>query len=208
MPFTTLKNSERTIRLRPSCFASILRVALSSGGYYIAAATDGIVASPGTITGSIGVIIGYTNLQELFQKIGLAPVVIKSGKYKDIGSPARTMTEEEKKILQDFVDQTHRQFILAVADGRNMDAAVVEGLADGRIYTGEEAMKIGLIDRLGNLDDAVEWAGRLGGIEGEISTVYARERNLSFLTHLVESSLEAIFDRTVDTRPFAGYLYR
>lgn len=179
----------------------------ASGGYYIAAASDGIVASPGTLTGSIGVIIGYTNFQELLEKIGLVPVVIKSGKYKDLGSPARKMTAEEREILQSFAEQTHRQFIQAVAEGRNLEIGAVETLADGRIYSGEEAKNIGLVDRLGNLEDAIEWAGRLGGIEGKVSAVYAREKKRSIFKYLTESTIETLLNRTVDSRLFPGYLY-
>ena len=113
----------------------------ASGGYYIAAAADKILANPGTITGSIGVILGYTNFRELLSKIGLTPVVIKSGKYKDIGSPLREMTGEEEKFLQDFSDEIHRQFISDVAVGRKLEKDVVVAIADGRIMTGEKARR-------------------------------------------------------------------
>ncbi len=126
----------------------------ASGGYYIAAGADGIVANPGTITGSIGVIMGFTNYQELLDKIGLVPIVIKSGKYKDIGSPVRKMKPEEKKILKDFARKIHRQFIQDIVEGRTMDRAKVESLADGRIFTGEESKELGLVDRIGNFEDA------------------------------------------------------
>ena len=113
----------------------------ASGGYYIAAGTEGIVANPGTITGSIGVIMGYTNFQQIFQKIGLVPVVFKSGQFKDMGSPVREMSEQEKKILQGFVDKIHHQFVKDVAEGRKMAVPKVGALADGRIFTGEEARR-------------------------------------------------------------------
>ena len=122
----------------------------TSGGYYIAAGANGIVANPGTITGSIGVIMGFTNYEELLHKIGLVPIVVKSGKYKDIGSPVRKMKPEERKILTDFADKIHKQFINDVIDGRKMDRKKVESLADGRIFTGEESKELGLVDRLGN----------------------------------------------------------
>lgn len=179
----------------------------ASGGYYIAAATDGIMANPGTITGSIGVIMSYTNYKDLFEKIGLSSVVIKSGEFKDIGSPIREMTDVEKGILQDFVDGTKRQFVEAVAEGRDMPPDQVATLADGRIYNGEEALDHGLVDRLGNLEDAIEWAGELAGIEGEVSTVYARETRYSLLELLLgtsqESLLKNIFQRL---QPQASYL--
>jgi protease-4 len=107
----------------------------TSGGYYISAGANGIVANPGTITGSIGVIMGFTNYEELLNKIGLVPIVVKSGKFKDIGSPVRKMKPEEKEILQEFAKKIHRQFIEDIVDGRKMDMKKVESLADGRIFT-------------------------------------------------------------------------
>ena len=180
----------------------------ASGGYYIAAATDGIVANPGTITGSIGVIMAYTNFKKLLDKIGMTPVVIKSGEFKDIGSPTREMTLSDKKVLQDFVDQTHRQFVQAISEGRNMDITQAASLADGRIYTGEEAVKQGLVDRLGNLEDAVEWAGRLGGIDGKISMVYKKEDKFSFFKYLSEYSVNELMNRMIGQEFYGGYLYR
>jgi protease-4 len=153
----------------------------ASGGYYVAAGAPLIVANPGTITGSIGVIMGFANYQQLMEKIGLVPIVVKSGDYKDVGSPVRPMEEKERAFLEAFVGKIHRQFIRDVAEGREMEIAMVEELADGRIFTGQESKELGLVDRLGNLADAVEWAGRLGGIQGEITTVYARERRISLL---------------------------
>jgi protease-4 len=180
----------------------------ASGGYYIAAAANGIVANPGTITGSIGVIMGYTDLQELFRKIGLAPVVVKSGAYKDMGSPLRAMSAEERAILQGFVDKLHQQFIQAVARGRDMDITAVAPLADGRIFTGEEALELGLVDRIGNVEDAIEWAGRLGGIEGNVEAVYAREKPGSFLRSFLESTVKALLDHVTTAVPAGGYIYR
>lgn len=180
----------------------------ASGGYYIAAGTDGIVANPGTITGSIGVIIRFANFEDLLSKIGLTPVVVKSGEYKDTGSPVRKMTKEERKILQNFVDQIHKQFIIAVAEGRNMDQSKVEPLADGRIFTGEEAKNLGLIDRIGNLEDAVEWAGRMAGIEGKISAVYARKKKLPFLNYIIDSTLKDLANNISNPHIWGGYLYR
>ncbi len=180
----------------------------ASGGYYIAAGTDGIVANPGTITGSIGVIIRFANFEDLLSKIGLTPVVVKSGEYKDTGSPVRKMTKEERKILQNFVNQIHKQFIIAVAEGRNMDQSKVEPLADGRIFTGEEAKNLGLIDRIGNLEDAVEWAGRMAGIEGKISAVYARKKKLSFLKYIIDSTLKDLVNNISNPHIWGGYLYR
>lgn len=179
----------------------------ASGGYYIAAGTDGIVANPGTITGSIGVIIGFTNFQELLDKIGMVPVVFKSGKYKDMGSPVRKMTEAERKILQNFVDTIHKQFIMAVVEGRKMDQDKVESLADGRIFSGEEAQTLGLVDRLGNLEDAIEWAGQLVGIKGKISTVYARKGKKSLMKYILDSSVKEFSKQVTNPYLYSGYLY-
>ena len=180
----------------------------ASGGYYIAAGADGIVANPGTITGSIGVIMGFTNYEDLLKKIGLVPVVIKSGKYKDMGSPVRKMTRKEEKILQDFARKIHKQFIRDIVQGRKMDPEKVKSLADGRIFTGEESKELGLVDRIGNLEDAIEWAGRLGGIEGKISTVYAKEKKFSLLKYITDSSTDTLLNRIVDPFLSADYIYR
>ncbi len=164
----------------------------ASGGYYIASATDGIVANPGTITGSIGVIMEYANIMEITKKIGISPVVIKSGKYKDMGSPLRELKDSEKKILQDLVDELHLQFVNDVAKARNIDVQTITKLADGRIYTGEKALDLKLIDRLGNLDDAVRWAGELANIEGELNPVYPREDKITFFKKLANTLFKDI----------------
>lgn len=179
----------------------------ASGGYYVAAGADGIVANPGTITGSIGVIMGFANFQELLRKIGMVPVVIKSGQYKDIGSPVREMTKDERGILQNLSNRIHRQFIVDIANGRGMDLSKVEKIADGRIFTGEEAKNLGLIDRLGNLEDAIEWAGRMGGIKGKISAVYAPKKKFSILKFIAESSVKEIANMMINPSLYAGYLY-
>jgi len=180
----------KTIKVK-KVIASLGTIA-ASGGYYIASAADGIVANPGTITGSIGVILGYTNFEALFEKIGLSPVVIKSGKYKDIASPVRKMTENERELLQEFSDNVHTQFIEHVAQGRKLSSTQVRKIADGRIFSGEKAKTLGLVDRLGNLEDAIEWAGRLGGIKGDISTIYPPKERLSFLKYVMEMSADQI----------------
>jgi protease-4 len=173
----------------------------------VACAADGIVANPGTITGSLGVIMSYTNYRQLFEKIGLAPVVIKSGEFKDIGSPMREMTEAEEKILQSFVDKTRKQFVEAVATGRDLPMDTVNTLADGRMYTGEEAMEHGLVDRLGNLEDAIEWTGRMAGIEGDIAVVYAKKEKFSLLDLLLGTAQESLLRNLSQHQvPQAAYL--
>ena len=164
----------------------------ASGGYYIAAATHGIVANPGTITGSIGVIMEYANLMEIAKKIGISPVVIKSGEFKDMGSPLREIKDNEKKIFQDLVDELHLQFVSDAAKARNMVLGTMAKLADGRVYTGQKALTLKLIDRLGNLDDAVQWAGELAQIEGEPVPVYIKEDKMTFIRRLAETLFKDI----------------
>jgi len=180
----------------------------ASGGYYVAAAADQIMANPGTVTGSIGVIMGYTNFQELFEKIGLTPVVIKSGEYKDIGSPVRKMSEQERELLQKFTDAVHNQFIEDVAEGRGESPDAIRKIADGRIFSGETAKRYGLVDRLGNLEDAIEWAGRLGGIKGKITSVYPPEKKLPIVEYLMDMAV-AKLKTTVEemTAVTPGYIY-
>jgi protease IV len=148
----------------------------ASGGYYIAAATDRIIANPGSLTGSIGVIMETANLEGLLKKIGVEGVVIKSGRFKDVGSPLRKMSEDERKLLQSVMDDVHHQFIQAVADGRSLELSDVEPLADGRIFTGRQAKEARLVDELGDLDDAIHIAAEIAGMEGEPKVVEPRKR--------------------------------
>lgn len=164
----------------------------ASGGYYIAAAAREIVANPGTITGSIGVIMEFTNFRELLDKIGLNSVVVKSGEFKDIGSPTRQMTTSEKAILQDLIDDVHSQFVASVAEGRKLDAAVVSSLADGRIFSGRRAMELGLVDRMGNLEVAVRRAAELAGIDGEPDVVYPPEAKPKFIDLFIQETLNRL----------------
>ncbi|MEE9614390.1 MAG: signal peptide peptidase SppA [Thermodesulfobacteriota bacterium] len=152
----------------------------ASGGYYIASASDIIVANPGTITGSIGVIIEFINMEGLFEKIGLKGSVIKSGKYKDTGSPLRELTGEEEKLLQDVIDDVHRQFVEAVAEGRNLSLEEVRAIADGRILSGAQARELGLVDRLGGLEDAIAAGAELAGLEEKPPVIYSRDRGGAF----------------------------
>jgi protease-4 len=139
----------------------------ASGGYYVAAACNKIVANPGTITGSIGVIMMFSTTFELMDKIGLKAVVVKSGKFKDTGSPHRPFTDEDRRLMQDVVDDTYDQFLNDVAQGRGLPVDEVRKVADGRILTGRQAFKVKLVDKLGGFDDAMELAARLGGISGK-----------------------------------------
>src|SRR5438270_4827763 len=148
----------------------------ASGGYYIAAATDRIVANPGTLTGSIGVIMELANVRGLLEKVGVQSVVIKSGRYKDLASPFRAMSKEDRVLLQRVLDDVHDQFIQAVAAGRALNVEEVRPLADGRIFTGRQARTAKLVDELGDLQDAIKLAARMVGIEGEPRVVEPRKR--------------------------------
>ena len=164
----------------------------ASGGYYIASTADKIVANPGTLVGSIGVILQIENIEELLSKIGLKREIVKSGKYKDIGSMTRPMTEEEEAILQGFSDNIYHQFVDAVAEGRDMKREEVLRLADGRIFTGEQAIKLGLIDRLGNLQDAISMTGEMVGIEGEPKVIYPKKKSPSIIDFIFEEASKSI----------------
>jgi protease IV len=161
----------------------------ASGGYYLAAPATRILANPGTITGSIGVIMGVTNVQELLEKIGLRSEIVKSGEFKDLGSPLRPWTEHDRRILQGVIEDVHQQFIAAVADGRGMTLEEVALLADGRIFTGRQAMSAGLVDALGNLPDAIEAAAELAGIDGEPKIVYPPRERFGVLDYLLEGTI-------------------
>jgi protease-4 len=165
----------------------------ASGGYYIAAATDRIIANPGSLTGSIGVIMEMANFEGLMKKVGVEGVVIKSGRFKDVGSPLRKMSDEERKLLQSVMDDVHQQFIQAVADGRSLEVSDVEPLADGRIYTGRQAKEARLVDELGDLDDAIHIAADIAGMEGEPKVVEPRKR-FSF-RDIIESRWSSVFPK-------------
>lgn len=152
----------------------------ASGGYYAAVAADKIVANPGTITGSIGVIIEFVNAEELLSKIGIKGYVIKSGRFKDVGSPLRKMDKEERELLQAVIDDVNGQFIDAVSKGRGLDRARVAKIADGRIFTGAQALANGLVDSLGGLAEAIELASEMAGIEGKPEVIYMERGDLTF----------------------------
>ena len=165
----------------------------ASGGYYIAAATDRIMANPGTLTGSIGVIMETANVEGLLKKIGVEGIVVKSGKFKDVGSQLRKMSDEEHALIQSVMDDVHKQFIDAVAEGRAMEVSAVQALADGRIFTGRQAKDAKLVDELGNLEDAIQLAADLAGIEGEPKVVEPRRR--FSIRELIESRLSALLPK-------------
>lgn len=189
----------RTMEEKP-VVASLGGIA-ASGGYYIASAASRVIANPGTITGSIGVISYFPNLRELFEKVGFSAVIIKSGQFKDTGNPGREMTQEEKTLLQTTMDQAHNQFIRDVARGRNLPEAKVREIADGRILMGESAQQLGLVDELGNFEDAVQASAKLGKIEGEPDLLYAKKKKRSLLDYLLGSEVSEQLDGLVTGSP-------
>jgi protease-4 len=169
----------------------------ASGGFYIACAADKIVANPASITGSIGVLAEWINWEELMAWAKLKSVVFKSGEFKDSGSPTRPMTDPEKKYFQGLINGLYQQFIAAVAEGRNMSVDKILPLADGKVFTGEEAKKNGLIDELGTLYDATALAGRLAGIVGEPKLVIPKKRRPSLLD-IIAGDTSAIWPLQLD----------
>jgi protease-4 len=205
VPSQEIYDAVRQVRSKTgkTVIASMGNVA-ASGGYYIAAATDRIMANPGTLTGSIGVIMETANVEGLLQKIGVEGVVIKSGKFKDVGSPLRKMSEEERGLMQAVMDDVHKQFIEAVAEGRSMELTEAQALADGRIFTGRQAKAVKLVDDLGNLDDAIQLAADTAGIEGEPKIVEPRRR--FSVRDLLESQFAGLFPK-LDFHPGVSMKY-
>ncbi|AZR74338.1 hypothetical protein BBF96_13625 [Anoxybacter fermentans] len=151
---------------------AVMEDVAASGGYYIAVGADEIYANPATVTGSIGVIMQFRNYQELYDKYGIKIETIKSGKYKDIGNPARGLTKDERELLQTLVDQMYERFVKAVMEGRGMSKEEVLKLAQGQIYSGIQAQELNLVDHLGNFYDAVDYLAKKVGIKGEPVLVY------------------------------------
>jgi len=202
---------QKMLEVKKPIVASMGELA-ASGGYYVSAPADVIMANPATLTGSIGVITQMPNLEELMEKIGVEVVVIKSGIHKDEGSPFREMTEEEKAIWQAIIDEAYGQFVAIVAEGRDLPEEEVREIADGRIYTGKQAMELGLVDELGNLSEAIDRAAELGGIEGEPRLVeYHRPPTLfeTFFGSLTSPFQPFDMIRLLDLegRPSLQYLY-
>jgi len=164
----------------------------ASGGYYIAAATHKIVANPATITGSIGVIMHFVRFEDLLKKIGISFEVLKTGEFKDIGSPHRELTERDRDILQAVLADIQDQFVEAVANARKMPIEKVRPIADGRIFTGAKAKELGLVDALGNFQDAVDMAKKLAGLKGDVELVYPRKSGLALWDLFLERTAQRL----------------
>jgi len=185
----------RTREKKP-VFASMGCVA-ASGGYYIASAAERIYANPGTLTGSIGVAMQLRNLQGLLSRIGIHNSVIKSGEFKDAGSPYREMTPKESRYLQSVSDEIYEQFLQAVASGRKLDGEQAAKLGDGKIYTGTRARELGLVDDLGGLQTVLRETGKRVGIPEEPRVVSFRRRRRFFSEGMVQAALRQILTTEV-----------
>ncbi|AFY74652.1 signal peptide peptidase SppA, 36K type [Synechococcus sp. PCC 7502] len=160
----------------------------ASGGVYIGVGADHIMANPGTITGSIGVILRGNNIERLLEKVGVSFKVIKSGTYKDILAFDRDITDDERIILQSLIDSSYNQFVNTVAEGRKLSPATVRSFADGRVFTGEQAVELGLVDRLGNEDDARRWAAELVGLNPTTTKFFTIKPPKPFLNRFLPAS--------------------
>ncbi len=163
-----------------------MRSVAASGGYYVACAGDTIVANPGTITGSIGVIFEFPVAEKLFKKLGLEFEVVKSGEVKDMGTFTRPMTKKERELLQSVIDDAYCQFVDVLVEERNLPKKEVLKIADGRIFTGFQAKELGLIDVLGDFEDAIRIAGVMGGIEGPPKTIKERKKKITLFDLLTQ----------------------
>ena len=194
---------QKTIQTK-KVIASMGSVA-ASGGYYVAAAANKIVANPGTITGSIGVIMEFVRFKDLLNKIGINFEVIKSGEFKDIGSPLRELTERERKLLNALIEDIQKQFVKEVAAGRNLTVEEVQKIADGRIFSGARAKELGLVDMLGNFQDAVDIAKNMVGIKGEVTLVYPEKTKLDLWKLLIKTAADSVTQLLQNTKTQIEY---
>ena len=160
----------------------------ASGGVYIGVAAESIVANPGTITGSIGVILRGNDLSRVFERIGIRFDTVKSGVYKDILSPDRPLSPEERALLQELIDSSYGQFVRVVAEGRSMTEEAVRGFADGRVFSGEQAKTLGLVDELGDEDHARRLAARLADLDEQTTRPVTLGRTRKTLMNLLPGS--------------------
>lgn len=195
---------KRTNKVKP-VVASMGSIA-ASGGYYVSLGAERIVANPGTLTGSMGVILKFANFEDLFEKIGYKVEIIKSGKLKDIGSSNRALTEQEKVVLQSLLDNVHGQFIKAIAASRALPEEKIRELADGRVFSGEQAKELGLIDQFGNIMDAAQLAAKLAGLGDETPhLIYPVEQDFSLLRLLTGKRSQAFSSLTGIANPGISY---
>ncbi len=182
----------------------------ASGAYYVACAANKIIANPGTIIGSIGVIAEWVNYSDLMEWAKLKDVVFKSGEFKDTGSPTRSLTDREKTYFQGLIDDMYVQFVEAVASGRNIDLQEVRTLADGRVFTGRDAKQRKLIDEIGNFQDAVDLTAKMAGISGKPRLIHVGRQRVTILDLLTTdlSRLNPFDGRTLKSQIRFQYLWK
>ena len=171
----------------------------ASGGYYIASAGDKIVANPGTITGSIGVLMEFIQIQDLIKKIGINLEVLKSGEFKDIGSPHRELTDRDKELIKGLISDIQEQFVNAVAQGRHLSVEKVREVADGRILSGAMAKELGLVDQLGNFQDAVDLAKEMTGIKGDVNLVFPKRHGMGLWNLVFQDVTKVFYGAVIDS---------
>ncbi len=205
-PSQEIYEEVKKLKGKKAVIASIGAVG-ASGGYYIACGADRIIADPGSITGSIGVIIEFVNLKDLVEKLGVRGMVVKSGPMKDVGNPMREMTQEERTMVQELINNIYNQFVDAVADGRKIERTKVLKMADGRIFSGEQAKGKGLVDFLGNFYDAVDIVSQMVGIKGEPNIVYPPKKKISII-ELIKGEVESIIGQVMSETVIPKFVTR
>lgn len=192
---------KRTTKVKP-VVVSMGSVA-ASGGYYISCPASKIIANPGTITGSIGVLMELPNIKGLLDKLGIKSEIVKSGKYKDITSPFKPLQKDEREVLQRLIDDVHEQFMNAVSEGRKIPIENVRKIADGRVFTGIKAKELGLVDEIGDLDHAIKVAAQLGKIRGEPEIVH---KKTSIIKEILKGDAESLLRKILPSYQIY-YLY-
>lgn len=193
-PCQEIYDAVSAVRKKKKVVASMGSIA-ASAGYYVACAADKIVANPGSVTGSIGALMHFSNLEDLLKKIGLKSSVIKSGKFKDIGSPVREMTVEEKQLIQGVIDDIYDQFLTTVSQNRKIPKEKLSPIADGRIFTGRQALKLGLVDELGDMEHSIDLAIKLAGMKGRPEILYPKEKGLTIWKIIADEMVSAFVSR-------------
>jgi protease-4 len=199
------------VRIKESGIPVVVSIAsvAASGGYYIACAGDTIVANPGSLTGSIGAIIDFLTFEGLMGKIGMQHEVVKSGELKDVGNFARPMTEKERVMMQAAINDVYNQFVEAISESRNLEISQVEEIADGSVFTGNQALELGLVDKLGGLEEAIDLAGKMGGLGDNPRVVREYSRRPRLIDYLTEQALSALgIKANSDIGPSFKYIFR
>ncbi|GBE29322.1 putative signal peptide peptidase SppA [bacterium BMS3Bbin04] len=202
-----LYEAMKRARLEKPVIASMGNVA-ASGAYYAALGADSIVANPGTTTGSIGVIMELMMMDELLSKLGLESEVVKSGEFKDAGSPTRPITMEERRYFQSYIDDAYAEFVDVVEQERGLDSLKVVEIADGRVFTGTQALEHGLVDILGDQYLATHLAAQMAGIEGEPSIVRPYRKTKLDLVDILLGQVVSGVENTIHGQGFFQYMWK